>query len=120
MANERPGIECPTCGHGTMHVQNHREDFFRVRRRICRNTACNHVIYTIESRIDQNSMHCSRCDTTMGYRVISTMNFQTHMIRTCECNTCETQFQTKERILEEPERTQILKNIRFNQIGIFK
>jgi hypothetical protein len=56
----------------------------------------------------------------LGYKVISTMNFQTHMIRTCECNNCENQFQTRERIMDEPERTRVLKDIRFNQIGIFK
>lgn len=120
MAIERGGIECPVCGSGTYAIDKHFQHERAVRRRLCRKTpGCNHVFYTIETRIGGGLLKCDSCETSLGIRVKTTFNYQKYLVRQNECRNCQTAFRSTERILSGEELHQVLKTVNFNQEKLF-
>ncbi len=121
MGKFRTGIECPVCGSGTgVHQFRAIYNQLRYRRRVCSDTVCNHVFYTVEFNQDEpDRVGCRFCDGSLGSWTPNSESYQTYIIRKKQCRTCRKVTVTVERALK-PDELHVIKHLDFSTIDLFK
>jgi len=121
MGRFRPGIECPVCGSGTsVHPPRAHYGGLRYRRRICSDTKCNHVFYTVEFNQDEPTrVGCKWCSTSLGSWTRRSDNYESYIARTMQCRGCDHLTLTIERALK-PEELPIIRHLDFSTMDLFK